>query len=274
MIINYDSPGQLCNRIWSLVPSIAYGLKYKEKVLVINMDGYTEPFDNLNKNRLVQFASHKLIKRALMSFKARGYIQNGRSNIFRRLFGFNFVEGWSNRLGNAEMVEEQSTEIRNIFSFNTNIANAVDSEFAVLPQSVIVVGVHIRRGDYKEWLDGIYYYTDEEYVCILRNIKEQFESRGQQVKFLLCSNEKINLENYNSLERFTLSCSSGSHDLYALSKCDYIIGPPSSYSQWASFWGKVPVKFIKSAREIITLSDFSEIISFNRFSNGSILNID
>lgn len=274
MIINYDSPGQLCNRIWSLVPSIAYGLKYKEKVLVINMDGYTEPFDNLNKNRLVQFASRKLLRRALMSFKARGYIQNGKSNIFRRLFGFNFIEGWSNRLGNAEMVEEQSTEIRNIFSFNANIANAVDSEFAALPQLAIVVGVHIRRGDYKEWLDGIYYYTDEEYVCILRNIKEQFESRGQQVKFLLCSNEKINLENYNSLECFILSCFSGSHDLYALSRCDYIIGPPSSYSQWASFWGRVPVKFIKSTKEIITLSDFSEIISFNRFSNGSILNID
>jgi hypothetical protein len=44
MIINYDSPGQLCNRIWSLIPSIAYGLKYEEKVLVINFDEYLPVF--------------------------------------------------------------------------------------------------------------------------------------------------------------------------------------------------------------------------------------
>jgi hypothetical protein len=29
-------------------------------------------------------------------------------------------------------------------------------------------------------------------------------------------------------------------DLYALASCDYIIGPPSTFSQWASFYGNVP----------------------------------
>jgi len=30
-------------------------------------------------------------------------------------------------------------------------------------------------------------------------------------------------------------------DLYLLGYCDYIVGPNSSFSQWASFWGGVPL---------------------------------
>lgn len=82
MIINYDSPGQLCNRIWSLLPSIAYGLEYKEKVLAINLDKYSVDFENLNSNKYIRFASRKLVQRFLLSMKARGYIQNGKPNIF------------------------------------------------------------------------------------------------------------------------------------------------------------------------------------------------
>lgn len=273
MIINYDSPGQLCNRIWSLVPSIAYGLEYNEKVLIVNMDGYSDDFEDPNSNKLVKFASWKFLKRTLMSLKSRGYIQNGKSNIFRKLFGLNFVEGWSNRLGNADMVENQSETIRNIFRFNANVTNPVNSVFASLGDS-ITVGVHIRRGDYKEWLNGVYYYTDDEYICILKSIEKQLRTTGKNVKFLLCSNEKINISSYNDLDCFVIPESSGTKDLYALSKCDYIVGPPSSYSQWASFSGKVPVKFIMSANEDISLSDFFRILTFNRLENGSTLNID
>ncbi|MFV0536628.1 MAG: alpha-1,2-fucosyltransferase [Dysgonomonas sp.] len=273
MIINYDLPGQLCNRIWSLIPSIAYGLEYKEKVMVINLDKYVGDFENLNSNSLIKFTSRKRIKRMLISLKARGYIQNGKSNILRKLFNLNFVEGWSNRLGNAEMVERQSDDIREIFTFKCDITNPVDKFFAN-QNEYSVVGVHIRRGDYKDWLKGIYYYTDDEYICILNSIEEQLKMEGKKVRFLLCSNEKVNLDNYKHLDCFIIPNASGSQDLYALSKCDYIIGPPSSYSQWASFLGKVPVKFIMYSNEKIDLSDFSKIISFNTFENRKNLNID
>ncbi len=270
MIINYDSPGQLCNRIWSLLPSIAYGLQYEEKVLVINFTEYSDVFDNLNKNKLIRFSSKKHLKRFLLSIKSRGYIQNGRQNIFSRLFHLNLIEGWSNRLGNAEMVVDQAKEIRRIFSFKSDITDPVDKILSSEKDNIII-GVHIRRGDYKEWLDGIYYYTDEEYRYLMYSIQKQLETK---VKFLICSNETINLNNYKDLDCFIIPDSSGAKDLYALSKCDYIIGPPSSYSQWASFYGEVPLNYIMSSNEELMLSDFSRIISFNTFENGNILNID
>jgi hypothetical protein len=273
MIINYDSPGQLCNRIWSFIPSIAYGLEHKEKVLMVNFSEYSDLFDNLNKNRLIRFRSRRFLQRLFLSLKARGYIQNGRSNIFRKLFGLNLIEGWPNRLGNARMVVEQSDNIRPIFDFRKKITSDVDSLFSSVSDCT-VVGVHIRRGDYQEWLGGIYYFTDEEYHRVMKNVERQFSERGENVKFLLCSNEKIDLDNYKGLDCFTIPDPSGTKDLYALSKSNYIIGPPSSFSQWASFYGKVPVACITSANQDLKLSDFSGIISFNTFENGNVLDID
>lgn len=274
MIINYDSPGQLSNRIWSLVPSIAYGLEHGEKVLLINFDEYAFPFENLNKNPLIRFASRKLFKRFFVSLKARGKLYNGRSNIFSKLFGIKLIEGWSNRLGNQEMVVKQSDEIRKIFTFKSDITDSVDAVFDSLNKEGIVVGVHIRRGDYDTWLDGIYYYKDEEYLLVMKNIEEQLSLQGKKAIFLLCSNERLDFHHFESLNCLTIPNTSGEKDLYGLSKCSYIVGPPSSYSQWASFLGKKPLKLMLTKDEEFRLSDFSGITSFNRFENETELNID
>ncbi|MDR1716616.1 MAG: alpha-1,2-fucosyltransferase [Prevotella sp.] len=273
MIINYDSPGQLCNRIWSLLPSIAYGLEYKEKVLAINLDKYSLDFENLNSNKYIRFASRKFVRRFLLSMKARGYIRNGKPNIFSKLFRFNLIEGWSNRLGNEELVIKHSDEIRKIFTFRSEVTDVVDALFSNLNDR-IVVGVHIRRGDYAEWNNGIYYYTDEEYLHVMKDIKKQFDNKGQNTKFLLCSNESLDIEHFEELDCFIIPDSSGPKDLYALSKCSYIIGPPSSYSQWASYLGKKPIRLILKANENVLLSEFSQIIALNKLENGDVINID
>lgn len=274
MIINYDSPGQLCNRIWSLVPSIAYGLEHHDKVLIINFEGYSDIFEDLNSNRLIKFASRRLLRKVINSLKVRGYVRNGKPNLFSKLLGWNMIEGWSNRLGNAGMVVNQSDEIRAIFRFKEDVTNAVDEVLASV-NDYLIVGVHIRRGDYKEWLNGVYYYTDEAYFRIIKSLEEQLlQVRHRKVKFLICSNEEVNLDNYKGLDCFTIPNSSPAKDLYALSQSDYIIGPPSSYSQWASFYGRVPVNFILCVNEEIKLSDFSGIISFNTFENRNMLDID
>ncbi|MDR2953935.1 MAG: alpha-1,2-fucosyltransferase [Prevotella sp.] len=274
MIIHYDKPGQLSNRIWSVLPSIAYGLEHKEKVLLINFDEYLDPFENLNKNNLIHFASRKLLRKFFFSLKVRGYIQNGRSNIFRKYLNLNLIEGWSNRLGNQQMIVNQSNIIRDIFQFKKSTTKEVDQLFDDFTNDYTLVGVHIRRGDYREWLNGKYYYSDAEYLSILIDIDKQLKLKGQKAKFLLCSNEKLNIHNFSDLDYFIIENSSGVKDLYALSRCSYMIGPPSSYSQWASFIGKVPLKFIMNKDDKIALLDFSIIVSFNKFDNGNELFID
>ena len=46
-------------------------------------------------------------------------------------------------------------------------------------------------------------------------------------------------------------------DLYALAGCDLLIGPPSTFTQWASFYGKVPLYHAWSPDAAPTRDDFA-----------------
>lgn len=99
-----------------------------------------------------------------------------------------------------------------------------------------VVGVHIRRGDYAEWNDGRFFWSDNEYAQLMAAAAEQWP--GETTRFLICSND--------TWERSELPNSAPGpgheiEDMYALAYCDAILGPPSTFSAWASFWGRTPL---------------------------------
>lgn len=113
------------------------------------------------------------------------------------------------------------------------------------------VGIHIRRGDYKEWNDGLYYYEDDVYYDII----EQFSNlhKNKKILFILFSNEEINFKlNYD----YAISKCKWYEDHSLMSICDYLIGPPSTFTSWASFIGNVPTYHIKDKHKNIELSDF------------------
>jgi hypothetical protein len=45
-------------------------------------------------------------------------------------------------------------------------------------------------------------------------------------------------------------------DLYSLAQCDFLAGPPSTFTLWASFYGKVPLYMAKDIHKVPSLSDF------------------
>jgi hypothetical protein len=75
------------------------------------------------------------------------------------------------------------------------------------------------------------------------------------VAFLLCSNEALDLRDFADLP-VRLATGHFVEDLYALAACDYVLGPPSSYSMWASFYGQVPLLHIERPEQEIQLTDF------------------
>ena len=137
----------------------------------------------------------------------------------------------------------------------------------------ITVGVHIRRGDYHEWCKGAYYYTDDVYIRIMHDLARDAVKRKLAIRFLLCSNEPLEIHQ-TDLSLIQIQDTDGVTDLYGLSRCDYIIGPPSTYSQWASFYGNVPLCLILSSEQKISFADFSPIIRLDTFADGRILQID
>jgi len=108
------------------------------------------------------------------------------------------------------------------------------------------------------WEKGIYYYDDGVYYEKMVQLKGHFRESGKRVSFLLCSNEEINKNNFEGLD-ITLGLNHPVEDLYSLSRCDYIIGPPSTYSMWASFYGKVPALAIMSPEQAIDVKCFTVV---------------
>lgn len=102
----------------------------------------------------------------------------------------------------------------------------------------VLIGVHIRHGDYKTYCDGIMYYTAAEYAAVMNLLEQQLPSRT--VRFLVCSDERQDASSFPGL-KVTISDEIPVVDIYALSSCDYIVGPNSSFSQWSSFIGQVPL---------------------------------
>ena len=116
----------------------------------------------------------------------------------------------------------------------------------------VLIGVHIRGGDYKKFEGGKWYYTAEQYYTKMKELASLKVFEGKKLSFIICTNEKNILlpatQNFSVLneERHFVE------DLYLLAKCDYIIGPPSTFSLWASFYGSKPLYMIRDLETNIT----------------------
>jgi len=122
----------------------------------------------------------------------------------------------------------------------------------------ILIGVHIRRGDYQNWMGGKYYFQDAVYSEYMKQLEGIFPNR--KIKFLMCSNEIINDASFSNF-RISMGLNHELMDMYSLAQCDFLIGPPSTFTNWASIYGNVPLYKIRDADSIITLENF-EVIQY------------
>ncbi len=105
----------------------------------------------------------------------------------------------------------------------------------------LIVGVHIRHGDYRTYNKGLMFYSAAEMAMVMRGIVQQVPA--QRVGFVVCSDETQDPSVFAGLS-VQISDGDAVNDIYLLSCCDYIIGPYSSFSQWASFVGQVPLHVV------------------------------
>ena len=121
----------------------------------------------------------------------------------------------------------------------------------------VVVGVHVRRGDYKWAYDGKYYYSDEEYLRFMREFEK---SSGKRVRFVVVSNEPVNCEFLQANGVSVVNASaSAAEDVVTLSECDYIMGPRSTFSRFAAFYGNKPICRILDRAQRIDIESFVRV---------------
>lgn len=162
------------------------------------------------------------------------------------------VDGWATRHYSASVKHAQA--IREFFTpiaeHRVGIEATMNKARAGEP---IVVGVHMRWGDFRTWADGVYFRSAETFADVMQRTRELFD---RDVRFLIACIEPIPPEPFRDFD-----CVFGHggmiEDLYCLAACDYLIGTPrSTYSSWASFYGETPMYFPPAEPEAFDLKDF------------------
>ncbi|MCC3426146.1 MAG: alpha-1,2-fucosyltransferase [Microcoleus sp. PH2017_29_MFU_D_A] len=282
MLIISAKSGQLGNRLLLFANFIAWAIEHNCTVLNPAFEEYAEFFVDTNKdllccypppyftvsgNRFIRNQYFKLINNLSnknifktqeitrekpfnwINYRDIQAIQNSSIVCFK---GWLFRDGWF--VEDLPKLYKYADEIRSYFTPLQQYKINVDSLILNVKNNAdTIVGVHIRQGDYAQHQKGRYFYTTEQYLEVMNSIVKLFE--GNKIKFLICSNIQ---QNPKLFDDFNCVFANGHliEDIYALAECDYIVGPPSSYTMWASFYGEKPLYMLKNINKVINLKDF------------------
>lgn len=170
------------------------------------------------------------------------------------------VSDWTYR--DYEGVEEFRQQIVSFFTpREERIAEAekLYSELSSDGKKRILIGVHVRRGDYALWRGGRYCFDDSVYVRSMRSLSGELTANDSRflVTCIVFSNESLDLNNFKCGEcEVRISKGNPLEDHYLMSKCDYLFGPPSTFTRWAAYMGRKPLAYIEDSNQTLSLSDF------------------
>lgn len=254
MIIISKHTNQLCNRLFTYLPVLSYAIEAKEKVcFLFQYKGYDHFFPNLVSAGIYSYCTDRSLKASLPSKCFNGMVRGlgkcihlilmpGEKIPLRKPLGVLFNPKWKEIRYDHAYISKHADRLRHLFAPCDRVARAVKELMDTSGKDIITVGVHLRRGDYATYLGGKYYYSQETYRSYMQQMLCLLTAgtTPRAVRFLLCSNERIEKADFSEFQIIRQKDGDMMVDLYALAQCDYIIGPPSTYSQWASFYGQRP----------------------------------
>lgn len=268
MIIVTNTDGQFCNRILLLAHIAATGMKYGIKTVFPFMGNTLDILDTssfiknkykistcrLRRNKFFKKAVNKIFKCERHSDKR--YYDNRK--VYKKVIFF--VNRWYYRNYNA--LFEYRKDIIELLKFKEETLQKAEKilELSKKDNNTITVALHIRRGDYKTYRNGEFFYSDEEYLNIMRCL---LNSTQKHIHFYLFSNEEIKTETYSNsgFDVVNVHNQGGGidFDLALMSMCDYIMGVPSTFSWWAAFYGDKPYLTLKDKNKNYTIEDFAKV---------------
>ena len=286
MIVLASKSGQLGNRVYIFAQFIAWAMECGVEVWNPSFDEYARYFKATRLDALCRYpprkfspggsaAARRLIYNASY-YAARLLVRSRARARFRFLRAvaidweeevdlcdpafvaevsgrrLTFAQGWQFRAPAA--LKKHADAVREFFRpLDEHEANVAALVAQARGRGDVLVGVHVRRGDYKTFMGGQYFYEPETYAEVLGRVEACFP--GRRVVFLVCSNEGLKPGTFS---RFETVAGTGHfvEDMYALAACDYIVGPPSTYTMWASFYGGTPLCMIRSADQTFALDKF------------------
>lgn len=264
MIIVIDKPGQMGNRMWALLNIIGFA-KETQQIVIISHDYFQEyllNFEDLTYRILKEqkvFFVNKWIYKTITNKYIHKIITLLKILSKQRL-KLSFTNSWNI---DSKYAQKYTNDLRVIFKPTQKICQEVELLLDIFDKEKLIIGVHIRRGDYQHWKNGKYYYAIDVYAKFMKEISETINGK---ILFYLFSNEDISDYDFG-VDCFFKPNTEAVFDMWAMSKCNYLIGPPSTFSMFASFWNRTPIHFIYDKDQKFKIEDFQHIVAQNVFAN-------
>jgi len=262
-----QATGQTCNQFWIYSNFLADAIERDQKFAIWVPERGFENFANLLKSKYIIYPlfSNRLVKLTGFSIYVDilTYIFNNKFSliVFNYLINsftnhsFELV-GIQNKFSHfrhthLNMILETFRPSKSICYFVNEFMNKIKKK------NDIIIGIHLRRGDYSAYANGRYLYSDFQYVTIMESVSKMFKKKN--IAFLIISNQEIDQSSFSKFNCYFSNSKLMAEDLYLLGKTDYIAGPPSTFSAWASIYESIPLYFIENLEFDFTLNDFIDI---------------
>lgn len=268
IFIQSHNGGQLANQLWNFVSIYAYALEKKYILINPTFDQYSIHFEQFKNNALLSpnfkiKIFNKNLSWLLMriflfinkfikigeSFQtgldSEGILLPPTNNDFSPTKSILFFNGWLFR--NPKGLEKFRKEITHAFRPIKEYELKINSYWERLDNRRFKIAIHIRRTDYKT-LYPQYYYELDEYNYIMEMLKAYFKDKNPQ--FMIFSDEERKFEEFKNFSEDEIVISNNPFivDLFLISKCDLIVGPPSTFSQFASWLGEKDLKTVDNIK--------------------------
>lgn len=264
MLILFAKSGQLGNQLGSLSSAIALGLEYGHDVCCPIVDPELKKYFNFTFSteksiniRVSYRKTFEFIAKLIVFFKNKFNINNNcKFDSDKSKYNPQIMTHWISFREDRTLVT-QYENVREYLGFKKEIYDRCYIKFSKLNlQGKKLMAVHFRRGDYKLFNGGKWYYENEDFLSWMKMIYDEDNS----LHFLIFSNEKVDL---NIFRKYNLPVSimdgTAIEDLCCMSKCDYIMGPPSTFSWWASYIGNSKLLWLEERGKDYHLNNFFNI---------------
>ena len=250
--------GRMCNNILQYGHVMAWGLEHGRATVSMRF-AYKYPYFKICRSPRHNIAFHLVgkwgAKTGLLPVADFDSVEDCGS-LERRMKANRHcvVAGWGVRF--YDLFAKHIAEIRDAFAFLPEVERGADKALAGCNGPKI--GLHIRRGDYARWHGGRYFYTDGQYAAIARSA---LEMAGEDAVVVVCGNDpatdrSVFLKALGGRVRF--ACGNPGEDLCTLSRCQHLIGPPSTFTLVASMYRDTPLYWVSDPAAEVSTNSFGK----------------
>lgn len=163
--------------------------------------------------------------------------------------------GW--RIAGWELLAKHQAAVRGRFHAAERFARPAGEFIAALrARHILVIGVLVRQSDYREWDDGRFYFSSEQYARWIRQALDLHP--GRRVAVVVASEVRQDAALFKDLPVHQAPGNPGTSGHWfekwvVLSRCDLVLTPPSTFSATAAFVGQVPLWPLLHAQQTLAL---------------------